>query len=193
MSKKTTKQKRSRKNQTPARKLKPGLGLIFWGVALVLIFAGYRVYSLNILSFGVTPVAQVTTGPAPVKVEIPQVNVNLMITEATVTDGTWEISPDGASHWDNSANPGQGGNIVVYSHNKTDLFGPIRWLNLGDEIVITDADGNQHLYTITETVTVSPKEVGYILPKDEEVLTLYTCTGLFDSQRYIVIAKPKQV
>ena len=192
MPRKKAKTKRSRKSHTPARKVKPELGLIFWGALFIFIFAGYRVYSLRILSFGTPTVSVVATGPSPVKIEIPKVSLNLPITETTVSDGTWEISPDGASHWDNSTNPGQNGNIVIYGHNKTNLFGPIRWLNLGEEIIVTDADGGKHLYTITQTATVSPDQVDFILPKDEETLTLYTCTGLFDSQRYIVIAKPKQ-
>ena len=161
-----------------------------WG--LILIFGVYRVYSLKLLSFGRPTAGIVSTGPAPVKIDIPKVNLHLPVSETTVTDGTWEISPDGASHWDNSANPGEAGNIVIYGHNKTNLFGPIRWLSLGDEIILTDAQGNEHNYRITETVTVPPTQTEYILPKDEEILTLYTCTGLFDSQRYLVIAKPAE-
>ena len=144
------------------------------------------------MSFGRPTAGIVSTGPAPVKIDIPKVNLHLPVSETTVTDGTWEISPDGASHWDNSANPGEAGNIVIYGHNKTNLFGPIRWLSLGDEIILTDAQGNEHNYRITETVTVPPTQTEYILPKDEEILTLYTCTGLFDSQRYLVIAKPAE-
>ena len=159
-----------------------------WG--LIFIFGLYRFYSLKILSFG-TPTATIASfGPAPIAVNIPRVFLNLPITEATVTDGTWEISPDGASHWDNSANPGEPGNIVIYGHNKTNLFGPIRWLNFGDEIILTDADGGEHVYQVTQILTVSPGQTEYIQPKQEETLTLYTCIGLFDSQRYLVIAKP---
>jgi sortase A len=157
---------------------------------LWLIFGLYRLYETKILGFSGQLASQIPTGPAAVKIVIPKVKLDLPVTEATVTDGTWEISPDGASHWDSSANPGADGNIVIYGHNKTNLFGPIRWLNLGDQIIITAADGSKHLYSITKTVTVSPKQIEYILPKDEETITLYTCTGLFDSQRYLVIAKP---
>lgn len=182
--------------KTGKRKISPrtrrgaGLRLIILGTVLIFIFGIYRIYSLNILSFGRPTASTVSTGPAPIKIDIPQVNLHLPVTEAIVTDGTWEISPDGASHWDNSANPGQSGNIVIYGHNKTNLFGPIRWLNLGEEIILTAADGQEYRYRITETVTVPPSQIDYVQPKDEEVLTLYTCTGLFDSQRYVVIAKP---
>ena len=167
-----------------------GLRLIFLGLSLWFLFGIYRIYELKILSFSGQIASQIPSGPTAVQINIPKINLSSPVTEATVTDGTWEISPDGASHWNNSANPGNGNNVVIYSHNKTNLFGPIRWLELDDEIVLTDADGNEHRYQISETLTVSPKQTKYILPKNEETLTLYTCTGLFDSQRYLVIAKP---
>ncbi|MDZ4228891.1 MAG: hypothetical protein U1C50_01390, partial [Patescibacteria group bacterium] len=116
MPRKANKRPRSRKkNQTLVPTPRRGLGLIFWGAVLLVIFTGYRIYSSNILRFGAPAITnQVFSGPAPVKIDIPQINLHLPITEATVTDGSWEISPDGASHWDNSANPGETGNIVIY-------------------------------------------------------------------------------
>jgi LPXTG-site transpeptidase (sortase) family protein len=187
MPRKTNKKQKPGKHQPFAHR---GGGLILLGLILWLIFGFWRLFQLNILSFSGKIDAQTPAGTAAVAIDIPRVNLHLPVIEATVTDGSWEISPDGASHWDNSANPGGGGNIVIYAHNKTNLFGPIRWLNRGDEIVLTDAEGQQHRYHITETVTVSPKQIDYILPKTEEVLTLYTCTGLFDKDRYLVIAQP---
>lgn len=180
--------------KTGKRKISPrtrcGAGFILAGALLWTVFAGWRIYSLNLLSFGKPAAGIVSVGPAPVKIDIPKVNLHLPITEATVSDGSWEISPDGASHWDNSANPGDNGNIVIYAHNKTNLFGPIRWLNIEEEIIITAADGQEHRYQIAETVIVPPSRIEFVQPKNEEVLTLYTCTGLFDSQRYVVIAQP---
>lgn len=179
-----------RKNHTPARKNKSGLGLIFWGALLIFIFAVYRIYSLKRLSFGNPAAGFIASGNRPTSINIPKVYLNLPITEANITDGTWEISPDGASHWNNSANPGEAGNIIIYAHNKTNLFGPIRWLSLGEKIIITDSNGSQHHYQITEITTVSPDQIDYIQPKNEETLTLYTCAGWWDNQRYLVVAKP---
>ncbi len=195
MPRKTAKRRKSVKRvKIPApRRLKtagPGFKLIFLGLLLWLVFGVFRLYQSKILSFSGQLASQTPTGPAAVRIAIPKVDLSLPLTEATVTDNTWEISETGASHWDNSSNPGDNGNIVIYAHNKTNLFGPIRWLNVGDEIVLTAADGSEHIYRITQTLTVSPNQTEYILPKAEETLTLYTCTGFFDSQRYLVIAKP---
>lgn len=166
------------------------LKLIFLGLFLWLVFGVYRVYELKLLSFSGQIEAQLPAGPAAVQINIPKVNLSLPVTEATVSDGSWEISPDGASHWNHSANPGTGGNIVIYGHNKTNLFGPIRWLNPGEEVILTAADGREYRYQITKTITVPPSQTGYVQPKDEEILTLYTCTGLFDRERFIVVAEP---
>lgn len=183
--------KKTAKRKASARPLpRAGLKLIKIGLILWLVFAVYRAYELKLLSFSGQIGAHTSSGPAAINIQIPQVNLSLPVTEATVSDGTWEISPNGASHWDSSANPGDSGNIVLYGHNKTNLFGPIRWLNLGEEIILTAANGQKYRYTIISTQTVSPNQTEFIEPKTEEILTLYTCTGLFDSQRYVVIAVP---
>ena len=121
---------------------------------------------------------------------MPKFRVDLAVTEAVVTDGTWEISETGASHWNSSANPVESGNVVIYGHNKNSLFGPIRWLEIGDEVEVTTAEGDTIIYRVEETAVVSPKDINYVLPTNSERLTLYTCTGFLDRQRYIVIALP---
>lgn len=127
------------------------------------------------------------------RVKIDKVGLDLAVEPAVISDGTWEVSATGASHWSNSANPGQGGNIVIYGHNKNNLFGPIRWLNLGDKIEITDKNENKYEYIIKQIVTTNPDQVEYVLPTEEETLTLYTCTGFFDKDRYLVISRPVQL
>ena len=37
---------------------------------------------------------------------------------------------------------------------------------------------------------VESDAIEYVLPKNNETLTLYTCTGFADTDRYIVVAKP---
>ena len=71
------------------------------------------------------------------------------------------------------------------------MFGPIRWIEKGAEIEINDENGNKYSYVVSETLEVSPDKIEYVLPKNEEILTLYTCSGFLDSKRYIVIARPK--
>lgn len=173
-----------------------GLSLILAGLLLISLALLYRLHQSRILSFSSTVLAdksftdQKITGARPVKISIPTIKLNLNIAEAAIVNGTWDISFTGASHLVNSANPGTPGNIIIYGHNKNSLFGPIRWLSVGDTIHITDQTGQIHPYQISQTLTTTPENIQYILPKSEEILTLYTCTGLFDSQRFIVLARP---
>lgn len=167
---------------------KQGLGLIFGGLILIVVFSGWRIRELTRLSFkgqmhGANQESQIS------RVKIDKVGLDLAVEPAVVSDGTWEVSDSGASHWSNSANPGQGGNIVIYGHNKTNLFGPIRWLAIGETVELTNKQGQVYSYKIIKTLTTNPDDIEYVLPTNEETLTLYTCTGFLDRQRYVVVAK----
>jgi LPXTG-site transpeptidase (sortase) family protein len=108
-----------------------------------------------------------------------------------IKNGVWETSSDGASHLDKSGNPGGGDNIVIYGHNKNSIFGPIRWLTSGKIINITDENGKIFTYNISKIIEVTPEDIDYVLPKNKEVLTLYTCSGILDSKRFIIVANPE--
>jgi len=171
---------------------KQGLVLLIFGLFLIALFSGWRFYNARILSFeGQVPEIAAKEGYRPVSIKILSVRLSLDISEGAIVDGVWQISKVGASHLNVSANPGEGGNIVIYGHNKNSLFGPIRWIEKGAEIEINDENGNKYSYVVSETLEVSPDKIEYVLPKNEEILTLYTCSGFLDSKRYIVIARPK--
>ncbi|MFH0943529.1 MAG: sortase [Candidatus Beckwithbacteria bacterium] len=189
---KTFKRKLKKQWKTLGPKQQQGLGLIFSGLILVLIFSGWRVRELTLLGFKGQWQQTVNHESQIARIEINKIKLDLAVEPAVVNDGSWEISDSGVSHWASSANPGDKGNIVIYGHNKLNLFGPIRWLNVGDEIKLIDVNGIDHIYQIAETVTVKTNQIEYIQPKNEEVLTLYTCSGFFDKDRYLVISRPVQ-
>lgn len=166
--------------------------LISFGLVLIGFVFGIRV-SQRILSFNEKPkaVVQVQAKNIPARINIPKIKISLPVDVSSIKGGVWEISPRNASFLDISEGLGQGGNTVIYGHNKNSIFGPIRWLKKGDEIEVVDKSGKAFKYEVVETVTVGPDAIEYVEPKDNEILTLYTCTGLFDSKRYIVIAHPK--
>jgi len=173
--------------------------LIFLGFVFISFTGGYRIYSQRILSFSTTPKSfqKGDTGDQnkniPGRINIPKVNISLPVDISTIENGVWQISDTRASFLDISAGLGQGGNTVIYGHNKTSIFGPIRWLKKGDEIELIDRAGESHKYEIAETVVVNPDAIDYVEPKDKETLTIYTCTGVFDSKRFIIVAYPKEV
>lgn len=174
---------------------KQGVLLLILGLFFILLFSLWRFNRVRILSFFQVypegkPQVVKTEESKPTFIEIPSVGVKLPIEESAIKDGVWEISYKGASHLDKSANPGQNGNIVIYGHNKNSIFGPIRWIKEGDEIKVTDVSGKEYTYKVAKTLVTNPDDIQYVLPKDKETLTLYTCTGFLDSKRQIVVADP---
>ena len=172
---------------------KLGISCLIVGVGLIASVAWWRINGGKQVSFAVSePVADRVErmGVRPVKLTIEVLGMELGIEEAGIVNGEWQVSDKGATHWDGSANLGTGENVVLYGHNKNSALGPIRWLKLGDEIVVTGKDEQSYRYSVKELVTVSPSQVEYILPQGKEVLTIYTCTGLFDKDRFVVRAEP---
>ena len=148
-------------------------------------------YNDRILSFTKTPqeAKVVLKEELPVEIDIPSIGISLPIDVGAIKDGVWQISYNHPTFLDTSAAPGSGGNTVIYGHNKNNIFGPIRWLNVGASIEIKGSDGKTYYYKVIKTDTVNPDNLEYVMPKNEEVLTIYTCTGFLDSKRFMVIAK----
>lgn len=165
------------------------VGSLLLGISLFL--KGYLGYRQNILSFSQAPeiVGKIKDEELPVKVIIPKLGKELTITPARVINDQWEIAEDGASYLLGSGIPGKEGNVVIYGHNKKHLFGPIRWLEKEELIKITTLQGEEFTYKITETKTVSPDEVEVLAPTKEAILTLYTCTGFLDRERFVIVAQ----
>jgi LPXTG-site transpeptidase (sortase) family protein len=103
----------------------------------------------------------------------------------------WEVASKAASIASTSAYPGESGNIVIYSHNLTRLFGKLSRTKIGDPITVTSEDGISHSYIVTKREVVNPDQIDSLRPTESETLTLYTCAGLFDSKRLVIQAKPK--
>lgn len=107
-----------------------------------------------------------------------------------LTNGNWEVSPEKTSFLSQSARPGEGGNIILYGHNTRKILGNIRALKGGEIITLTTEDGKAHQYKVERMKESDPSDVSWLQPTDSEVLTLYTCSGIFDSKRFLVRAVP---
>lgn len=119
-----------------------------------------------------------------------QINVN--VESFHLAEGKeWVVSDTQATYLADSARPGQAGNIILYGHNKRSIFGNLRNLKGGEEIVLTTEDGVEHRYKVILIKEVSPSNTTFLLPTRQETLTVYTCTGFFDTRRFIVRAVPQ--
>lgn len=160
---------------------------------LFLFFVGAsHYYQLRILSFSGHVVASGTIqkGSLPTQITIPSVKIDEPIDVGTIKDGVWLISYDKPTFLDSSARPGTGGNIVIYGHNKKAIFGNLPYLSLGQKIVVKTADGKTHTYEAYWKDFVGKERIDLVSPENKEELTIYTCWGLFDSQRAVIKARP---
>jgi LPXTG-site transpeptidase (sortase) family protein len=113
--------------------------------------------------------------PAPVvgswvaKLDAPSVQLS-----ATVLEGTDDATlARGAGHIEETAFPGQPGNIGIAGHRDT-TFRAVRDLHTGDPLELTTSD-RVYRYLITKTFVVEPEDVYVLDPSARPTLTLVTC------------------
>jgi sortase A len=115
----------------------------------------------------------------------------------------WDMPDEGAAWHRNSAQPGQGSNVVISGHNAStggQVFAEIEALQIGDEIILWTANQEPFNYQVTEKTIVrtfasSNQADDYLRavtdPTIQERLTLITCWPRWtNTHRLIVIAEP---
>ncbi len=147
--------------------------------------------------------------PPPTRIQIPSVGIDAPVVEVGykiveiqgIKVIEWEVAEYAAGHHNTSANPGEGGNIVITGHSdwKGEVFRTLEYVKLGDEVILT-SDAGIFRYRVVEIHY--RKEVGvpleeriatgrFLDPMPEERVTLVTCWPYgIDDHRIIVIAKP---
>lgn len=125
----------------------------------------------------------------PQRILIPERDIDLPITFSKIKNGYWELSETGASHGEGSANPGERGNAVIFAHARQGLFYNLRDVEKDDTIYVFTKD-KWYRYKVSEIKAVYPNQIETVAPADNEILTLFTCSGFFDEKRLIVKAYP---
>ncbi len=117
--------------------------------------------------------------------------VDIPIESFLVEDDSLPVSDIKATFTLNSSKPGEAGNTIIYGHNSNQIFGRMRLLKGGERVVITTDDDQQHEYYVVDVQEYSLDQIDPLHPTNEEILTLYTCAGFFDSKRLVVQAVPR--
>lgn len=131
------------------------------------------------------------TTESPSKITIESAQIELPVFQTLIKNRNWEINENGASHLDTSANPGEGGNIIIYAHNTKDRFGNLHNVKIGDIIKVSSKNNKTYIYEVKKINVVNPSDATLIMPGKREVLTIYTCTGFADLKRLVIQAEPK--
>ena len=124
-----------------------------------------------------------------VRILLPKEDIDLKVTPAKLVNGYWQTTESGASQGEGTANPGTGGNVVVFAHARQGLFYNLKDVKK-DEIIYVFTKDRWFRYKVSEVRQVFPKDIATVAPTKHEVLTLFTCSGFFDEKRLIVKALP---
>lgn len=125
------------------------------------------------------------------RIVIPVIGVDAPILESNSTD----ILDQGIWHRPHTGAPDIGGNMVLVGHRFLYTSGPKTFyllpkLKQNDQIYVA-WEGKQHVYKVIETRIVPPTAVEIEAPTAVPMLTLYTCTPLWNpTERFVVIAIP---
>lgn len=160
----------------------------------------------------VEPTAEALNTSPPSRILVPSLGIDGPVVpvseQRTQVNGqtqlSWEVPDYYAAGWhQKSALVGERGNMVLNGHNTShgEIFRDLYTLQIGDEIVVYSEELSR-TYTVTETLILpeagQPMEVRlanarYVMPTDDERLTLVTCHPYGSLRnRLIVIATPSR-
>ena len=126
------------------------------------------------------------TGGLVGRVEIPRLDLSVAVFEGTDA----KTLSRGAGHLEESARPGETGNVVLAGHRDT-FFRSLRGVRPGDTLTLETAD-HTYEYVVQSTRVVEPADTGVLLPTPEDTVTLVTCYPFWyigpAPQRFIVRA-----
>lgn len=164
------------------------IGLLLLSYSLLHSYFVWR--SLRLSSDEVKVISsQSTSKPVPTHIFI-RWFVDSDIESMSLVNTEWSISPTKTSYLIQSARPGESGNIILYGHNTREILGNIRALKGNEVVSLTSSDGKTHQYKVTEMKETEPDDISWLQPTSTETLTMYTCSGLLDSKRFLIRAVP---
>jgi sortase A len=150
----------------------------------------------------VTPVPVPTATPEPAiirRIISASIGLDAGVVAAPIRNGEWEVPKFVAGHLEGTAQPSQGGNVVLTGHVQSissgNVFADIERLRPKDQVVLRTTRGDL-AYVVRELKVVTNDDISVVQPTSAEILTLITCTGRFNpitrdySHRTIVIAEP---
>ena len=166
--------------------------LIIIGI-LMFIYAAHLIWQRNNpdrLSFKNYSIndKNISSGNIPVSINIRDLGINLPVIPAKVIKNIWETTDDGASYLNSSPIPGEIGKSIIYAHDWASLFRPLLNARIGQVINIEYKDKSVKNFVIKNIEIVDYTNTSVLKSGKERSLTLYTCTGFLDSQRFVVNA-----
>lgn len=163
-------------------KIKAGLLLILITIGIIHVIGG-MVFPDTSYSASYTKTVEL-----PLRIIIPNAEINTNIKESYIEKGTWQVHKKYAgfglgSSFINEEN----GNSIIFAHARKNLFKTLDKAKVGSEVIVMGQD-KIYTYVVTKRDLISPKEVEVVTSGRETNLTLFTCNGDFDEERLVIKA-----
>ncbi len=173
-------------------KLSLGIALVMVGLMLILPGEGntnidwsFENEPVNVTGFSSSNYEEENK---PVRVVVPDLSIDLPVEEAKIIGGYWEVFESKAGWGEGSGIPGNPGNQVIFAHARKGLFQPLEKVKNGTKVYVFTNE-NWYSYVVVDISEVYPSQKEVIEPTEDEMLTLYTCSGYQDTKRLVVTAK----
>jgi len=126
-----------------------------------------------------------------IPVEIGFLGQRVRIVRAEIKNRRLPTIDNGAAWLVESSLPGEKGISVIYAHNRQNLFGNLRKLEINDEVEVLLSNGNKRQFLVANKKIVSGRDTSILRYKGKDWLILFTCSGLFDRNRMVIWANQK--
>lgn len=128
------------------------------------------------------------TIPTANRLVIPKIFVNTPINEGTDESVLFQT---GMWHRPNTSTPDKGGNTVVAGHRFLYTRGSDTFYHLDkvekDDTILVYWEGKEYVYKVFEIEVVGPEHIEIEYNTSDPIITLYTCTPLWTSEKRLVV------
>lgn len=102
------------------------------------------------------------------------------------------VLDQGVGQWVGTSEPGTDGNVVLAGHRTTysQPFHDLDDLRVGDPVFMTNSEGDEVLYRVSETLIVDPTDIWITFDRETPTLTMFACHPKGSAaQRIVVVAE----
>lgn len=122
--------------------------------------------------------------PLMLKVETAGIEIPLLTSHKV-----WEEKAKTAVYFSKTPLPGNKGNSVIYGHNFPNILGNLNKVEKGQQISIEFTDGSVKNFEVIQKINVTANQTHILKQTNDARLTIYTCSGILDTKRLVVVAK----
>lgn len=119
------------------------------------------------------------------RIRIPAIDL-----DETVRSGVaMSVIDRGVAHWSGTSTPGDSGNVVLAGHRttKTQPFADLDKLDNGDLVFMTNGDGFEVIYRVSDTYIVDPNDLWITYDRAKPTVTMFACHPKGSSRFRIVV------